>query len=61
MVDQGLLKVGDANVDWHVAETKRDHSRMWSSLAKDQIAKILVIGQYDALIGKRDCQNISVV
>jgi hypothetical protein len=34
---------------------------MWSSLAEDEIAEVLVIGQHDALIGKRDCQNISVV
>ncbi len=61
MVDQGLLKVRDANVDWHVAETKQDHFRMWSAIAEDEIAEVLVVGQYDASIGERDCQNISVV
>jgi hypothetical protein len=34
---------------------------MWSSLAEDEIAEVLVVGQYDALSGKRDCQNIAVV
>jgi hypothetical protein len=61
MVDQSLLKVGNANLDWHVAQTEQDHSRMWSSIAEDEIAEVLVIGQYDALISKRDCQNIPVV
>jgi len=61
MVDQGSLKIRDANVDWHVAETKQDYSRMWLSIAEDEIAEVLVVGQYDALIGKRDCQNIAVV
>ena len=61
MVDQGLLKVRDANVDWHVAETKQDHSRKWSSIAEDEISEVLVIGQYDTLIGKRDRRTISVV
>ncbi|MDF3042352.1 MAG: hypothetical protein K0Q71_5058 [Thermomicrobiales bacterium] len=61
MVDQDVPKVCDANVDWHVAETKQDHSRMWSSLAEDEIAEVLVVGQYDALIGTSDCQNIAIV
>ena len=61
IVDQSLLKVGNADLDWHVAQTEQDHSRMWLSIAEVEIAEILVVSQYDALIGKRDCQNIAVV
>jgi hypothetical protein len=61
VIDQDSAQIREASFDRDKAESKQDHSCVGLVIAEDQIAEILVVGQQDPSLGKRDRQNVTIV
>ena len=60
MLGQDALQMGDPNGERHVAEAKQDDTSVGESVAEDQIAEVLVVGQDDAPLPMSNRQDVAV-
>jgi hypothetical protein len=60
VVHQGLPQQGDPNVNRHVAEPEQDYARVGQTVAKDEVSKVFVIRQDDALFTMSDREEFAV-
>jgi hypothetical protein len=54
VIHQRLPQQPDSDVDRDVANPEQDHARVGQPVAEDEVAKVFVIGQDDALFAVAD-------
>lgn len=61
VVRHDLLEESDTGVDRHIPNPEKDDAGVREVISKDEIAKVLVVGEEKPLLCERDSQDFAVV